>query len=236
MALYLTTDTIVDTIRELTGWTSTAQVSNALIYKYLNIEYQKCWQKIVDLDDNYRQQIRFTNLIAGQNEYTFAQSFGTTFGQSKVEEVSIKYSNEFVYYNPAQIWVREMFYPYDPEYYEVNRRRDQPIVVISDQSLFIYPTPKVSFANGLKMWAYRKPYELTTWMNSADILIPDEFMDVLVWAVRPYVYALRQLTQEKWAAYQEYLEKEQWMLRTLSTRKTKPAQGIRDEAFLQNIQ
>lgn len=113
----------------------------------------------------------------------------------------------------------------DPTLYNSNQNYGNPFIVISDTSIFLYPMPTVDVWGGLKIQWVKRPYDLTSTMVENDILIPEEYHDILSFAVFPWAYMRRQLPDRKNEAINDFKIRRAEMMQDLSTRKLRPVQG-----------
>ena len=194
----------------------------------MNIAYKDFWVDIVDLDKNYGWDKWTTDIVSDRNEYILKQPDGTKpdrkdkWGMEKIETVSIKYDTTDVDFDLCDITDYD-YLDFNIEYYEENQPQDDPFVIISDNSIFVYPTPDTNVTNGLELQGIRSPFDLdATTTSSLDILVPKAHREVIAIGMKQYAYAKRMLLNEKNDAIMEYKDAKKKALMQLSTRKTTP--------------
>jgi len=220
----MTPSEIVQYARTLSGC-RVDEIPDADLYRYLNVEYRKLRQDVAGIDKNYKLRTLTTNLVTGVSSYALSLPVQAPWvvatGQIKIDTLHIKYYNSITY--P----VRAIYRDWDnldrsPEWYAVNQSTANPFYIITDNSVQIFPTPTDTVIAGLIMTANQRPYDLTSTMTEADILIEREYHDVIAFAVIPYVYQHRQ-QDDRVAYYQQQLElKKRPMLTQLKKRLIRP--------------
>lgn len=181
---------IVALCRDQSG-TTTAQIGDPQMYVYLNHVYNDFWYKIVNSDNNFGRWRRTADLVADQNQYTLAESSPWVFWQLKVERLSIKYRDSQQTYFVAPSRDRDTMTQSDDRSQKYRQEIDA-FYIISARSVFLYPCPKFDIVDGLILEGSKKPYDLTSSMTSADILVPEDVREVMSLGMMPYVYRARQ--------------------------------------------
>jgi hypothetical protein len=149
------------------------------------------------------------------------QSPSQATGQIKIEEVYIKYRSTQTYNSRAEYRDWDNL-DYAPEWYAVNQSEAKPFYIVMDNSIQIFPTPKVSVVNGLILYSNQRPYDLTAAMTDAAILLEREYHDVIAWLLIPYIYQHRQ-QDERVGYYQQQADvKKSKMLTQLKKRIIRP--------------
>jgi hypothetical protein len=75
----------------------------------------------------------------------------------------------------------------------------------------------------------KKAYKLTlsgAGSTTSDILIPEQYQDILVWALIPWLYRARKLPNDVAIANQEFEKKMIELLYQISVKQTTPSTGI----------
>jgi hypothetical protein len=86
--------------------------------------------------------------------------------------------------------------------YNINKN-DEPYWVMRDGSIFIYPTPTTSTANGLRLeWKYI-PLDLALTDTESDIKLAPEYHNILVKWLNSLVFGEKQVfdKQQLWESY-----------------------------------
>lgn len=200
----MTVAQIIDFIRGLKKPT-VSMIDDATLLLYINQVYPKIYKKVVDLDKNYFWGRWSANLVSGQSQYSLVQpDTGTsTFGQWSIEKVGVKYNEDDETFTTAQLVSFDRL-DKDLSWYEVNASEYEPFAIVASKSMFIYPTPETSVSAWLKFEWAKKPYPLLLTSDSDDILLPEEYHDLIWWGVVPYLYHEREMIGEKNDAIQEY--------------------------------
>jgi len=200
-------------------------------YLYLNMAYKEFRNAIVNSKKNYNFEFWVTNVLSWLSEYTLKQPDVTEVNQrdkrwqQAVEKVFIKYDtdSDFVELKPRTRDTIEA----TPEYLKENQSQSDPIVIISDNSLFIYPTPDTVVTDWLLFYWYRKPYNLSdTTTSSDDILVPEQWRKVIVTGAKKRVYEAQQLQNEAEKAETDYVQQKRVALSSMAMRRTSVTQGI----------
>ena len=222
---------IVNFARKQTG-TPTNEINDNDMYEYLNFVYKDLWYKIVDIDKNYAMNTWTNNLVNTSNEYPLLSVVQSpaTFWQFKIESVEVKYSNTQQNYTKATE-IDWDYFKAGADWYADNQPTENPLYIISNDSIFLFPQPKVNVGNWLKLRATLKPYNLTPVMNESDILIKPEFHSVLMRWMKVYIAEARQQVD----LYNQYLvafEKDvKTMLDNLTIVVTEKVQGFSNNFY-----
>ncbi len=197
------------------------------MYVYLNHVYNDFRYKIVNSDNNFGRGRRTADLVADQNQYTLAESdaLTSTFGQLKVERVSIKYRDSQQTYFVAPSRDRDTMTQSDDRTQRYRTESDA-FYIISARSVFLYPCPKFDIVDGLVLEWSKKPYDLTSAMTSADILIPEDIREVMSLWMMPYVYRARQQFDLVNQSTIEYNQSVKEAINNISPRNTWLIKGI----------
>ena len=157
----MTVDQIRDLVYSDTNTTSN-QIEPSLVYLWMNLAYHDLVEEIKNkVSADFFYDYWTTNTVAGQNEYDLAIADNDTIGIDKISQIGIKYTTtdtQFtqVVLTDASVWDKT------PEWYETNQSGSNPIYLIRDNSIFIYPTPTVSVTNGLRVHGIYTPIDLVS--------------------------------------------------------------------------
>ena len=208
-------------------WSNVQEISDATMLWRANIEYPKILNKIYFMDKNYWYGSWITDLTIGVNTYSMKEPIESgspgwpAFGQQDIEKIMVKYRATDTYYNQCRIMDLDNF-DKDLSWYELYQPKDDPIAIILDRSFMIYPKPKETVVWGMKLTWPKKPYKLFTWSTAVDNIIPDQYQDILAWALRPYIYRERKLANDEQLAIKEFNDKMLELLYQISIKQTSP--------------
>ena len=206
--------------------TTVSMISDATLATYIDIIHKKVYKKIVNLDRNYFWNRRTSNLVANQEEYTLMLPGGGSFGQWSIEKIGIKYNVTDEYYTDVTLRTRDEL-EYDASVYAENQPQSTPFAIISDKSVFIFPTPGDNIAWWLKLEWSRRPYTIDENSVETGFLCPVEYHYVLVlWAIY-YVLWQRSLESEANNATNMFEKELNEMLFDISSRETTAIKGER---------
>jgi len=205
-------------LRDQTKTTPT-MISDATLATYLDIAHKKIYKKIVNLDKNYFWQRWTSNLVANQQEYTLALPTSPVFWQWSIEKIGIKYNSTDEDYINVTIRTWDEL-EYDASWYEANQDSDSPFAIISDKSIFIFPTPTDNSVWWLKLEWSRRPFEITPASNEDNFLCPIEYHHVIVMGAISYALNQRSQEQESNNAIQVFDKELDEMLYDISSRDT----------------
>lgn len=172
-----------------------------------------------ELNEDYFYQIFKTDTVLGNSEYSLDISV------KKIKTLWIKYTSSQEHYtNVREQNINDL--EYDLDYYKEGQPKSDPFFYIADNSLFIFPVVEEEVAEGMKMKANIRQYNLTTASAEADLLLSKEYHHIIVEGMKQYVYASRWLIQEKNEAIGSYIEKKDEMIGQLTDRTTSPTVGL----------
>jgi hypothetical protein len=224
---------IITMARQETG-TTQSEISDATCLTYINVDYPKVLNKIFFMDKNYCQTQRKTDLILGQKTYSLLDPIqvwspgGPLFGQMDIEKVMVQLdpSNSRSY--ECKIVDYDNFRE-DMSVYEKNQPKSEPLVILWDRQITIFPTPTIDVSWWMTLIGTKKAYKLTlsgAGSTTSDILIPEQYQDILVWALIPWLYRARKLPNDVAIANQEFEKKMIELLYQISVKQTTPSTGI----------
>lgn len=156
---------VYERVRTLFGDTSGAQVTDAMVVRWINDGQQEIVNNNPILKDT-----KYTNIVKGQSEYTFPND--------KVQYIEAIYVDG----RPVQ--------PLSPEAYRNYILADDPrLTAVADYPdvwyerngiVTFYPTPDKSITNGLKLEYVKMPTPVTYISTSQLLSIPDRYLNELV--------------------------------------------------------
>lgn len=134
------------------SYSNNSSINNDMLLTYLNIEYHKLAKEIKDrVRSDFFYDIFTTNLVAGQNEYSFEPSTTDNVGIEHILSVEIKQSSDV----DDKTWVRLAYRNSNMGALSLSQMQSNsyPCFDINDSSLFIFPTPTRSIIDGLRVQA-----------------------------------------------------------------------------------
>lgn len=160
-----TTFDVYERVRTLFGDTSGAQITDQMVVRWINDGQQEIVNNNPILKDT-----KYSNIVAGQAEYTFPND--------KVQYIEAIYVDG----RPIQ--------PLSPEAYRQYILADDPRQIAKQDIpdvwyerngvLTFYPTPDKNFTNGLKLEYVKMPDKVTYISTSQELSIPDRYLNELV--------------------------------------------------------
>lgn len=219
----MTPSEIIQYARNL-SWCRTDELSDAVLFWYMNSEYRKLWQEIALTDKNYKLQVLKTNLVQNVTEYALkdVDNWPTPeTGQIKIEKLLIKYEEWQPYFFEARQVDRDSL-PYAPDYMDEYQQRAEPLYILNDNSIRIFPKPDTSVTNGIELYSNQRVYDLTDTMTEDDVFIEREYHDVISRLIIPYIYQHRQQDDRVWYYQQQAFMKRKQMMDNITRRATTP--------------
>jgi len=149
------------------------------------------------------------------------------FGQSDITKLLVKYDTAQTYYYESTL-INDNNFLGDTQYLADDQPKDNPVYILYIDYVEIFPTPTVTIANGLKMTGTKYPYQLTLDTaagcggSAADDLLPDQYQDLLCWAVRPHMFRYRKQRPDVRQAEQDLVQKELDMCYQIARTNTEP--------------
>lgn len=213
--------TIYSTARTLAGTDSTG-LPDATAQTLVNIVYR-------DLINNIKTQVNedffydewTANLVSGQREYTLPTRTVSVAGCNKVLGISILTSSaatEFTKCYETSVGAL----PDDLSRYSSLQPSESPMYVISDNSVFIYPSPSENVTGGLKIYGIADPIDLATGGAESTVKIPLEQHEVIVHGLVYWHYKSQQRVEKAMEAKAVYDEAKRFMISQLSDRTATP--------------
>lgn len=206
---------IIADSRSLTNtWTDVVTAAQA--YVHLNKVINKFWNRIIRQRPWYGITT-WTFDTTATSSYTLtapdaqATLVGSTFGIWKIEKIWIKYLSDQTNYTPVKLIYIDTILRL-PEYYATAASAADPIALIFDTSISIYPTP-VAVTNGLQIVWHKRHFPLSSSTEDVEgcILIPSDWHYVLVEGLNYYMYRSRGSDYLDLAAGQKVIFEEEMM-------------------------
>ena len=210
-----TPSTLIAQARLKTGVDSTNYTDAQGIVDF-NFVYQDLIADIItEIDEDYFWNIVKATTVAGQEEYTI-----NVVGSVKLNQVNklfVKYSSNDTYYVQARK-VNPNALDKDMDWYKDHQSKLDPIFMVQDNSVFLYPAPTEAIANGLKMNCIFQPADLTISSVEADIALPVRFHRYIMEGIIPFIYSYRGKMAESVSAMQVFDKKKREMISQMKNR------------------
>lgn len=218
---------IIQQARDRTGITASEYSDNNAV-RDLNFSYYKIRQEIAQVDRNYWFQEWSQTLTGWVNRYSLLLPSAGIFGQIKIDQVLLKYDTTQKYHTQAQEidWNNVDM---DDKRLEDTTPKTKPYYIIDNNDIVIYPMPKVSVWNGLRLKAYRRPYDLTIASVESDILLEKEYHDILTYYLIISLYRQAKQIDLLQFSQSEYDRKKMEMMRNIKKRSVRPMKGIQTD-------
>ncbi len=231
---------MITMLRDQAAKLTTTMITTVEALRYLNFSYKKVYKSIVKLDKNYFWQRWTSNIVSWQDEYTLKVPVKevisvspAVFWQGSIEKIGIKYDDTEDNYTNVVLREWDEF-QIDMSRYAENQPQSDPFAIISDKSIFIFPTPDANVAGGLKMEGSRRPYDMIEETLEAGILCPPEHHDVIVLWALPSTLRQRNLQNEKNDAIVDFNAAVDEMMYLLKGRDTTVVMGeVADLSYLE---
>jgi len=222
--------TMLPIIRNQTG-TDTVNMPTATLMPYVNMGFHDLEGRIVALiNEHYFYGALTIDTIANTEKYAFPLGWsGANIAWSrtpnveikKLIEVGIKYSSDAGKYTKVtqsdQSTAEEFI-----DTYKTLQDQSNPVFLIQDKALRVYPAPTAIVTAWIKIEAIKKLIDLTSTTIEADIGIPREYHDMIILATRPRVFRHRQMTNKATEAQNEYEQARSMMLSKFTNFNTAP--------------
>lgn len=198
------------------------QYTNLQALEDLNIIYHDIENTIVtEVSEDFFWDYFVTDTVIWQEEYRLPKSLSWNYTSLyKSIQISIKYRNDFEEYKKA-----EKIYPYllsrDLSDYKEWYSRSSPFYHISDDSFFIYPAPKESVNDWLKIYWIKNLKDLNLNSIEDDLFswtIPTKFHYIISLWMLEFIYMAQNLTNEAINARARYERERSKLVEYLSDR------------------
>ena len=211
--------------RTLTGTDSTG-LPDATAQSLVRIVYRDLVNSIkTQLNEDFFYDEWTTGTVAAQREYVMPARTSSVAGCNKVLGVSILPSSTATGY----VKCREMSIgalPDDLSSYSTEQPDTDPFYVISDNSIFLYPTPAESVTGGLKIYGVADPIDISTGGAESTVKIPLEHHEAIAHGLAYWHFTTQQRTERALEAKQRYDEAKRYMISSLTDRTTTPKEGV----------
>lgn len=204
--------------------TDSDDYADALAVRHLNLIYERMVDEIVVITKwDYFWDKWTANTVIGQSEYLATKLWiaPNDLDIKKINKVFIKYDSADTYYTRARYQPPHVL-EYHPEYYEDNQSEADPFFYIQDNSIFIYPAPTAVVTAWIEIFCIHTPAELTISSTEADIEIPKQFHDAMVWGLMSYIYNTQWKLNEASYAEQRFEAKLNSMAQFMKQRYNQP--------------
>lgn len=159
--------------RKLTG-TDATTLPDADLQDYMRISYRRLVGKVrSSVDENFFYDEWTTDVIAGQREYKLAKRDSNVSGCNKVISVTAKLSvsdTEFKKVSPTGISMSDM----PVQRLSSEQPKSDPTYYVSDESIFLSPTPDENVPSGLVIYGISDPIDPSTGSAESVFKIPLE--------------------------------------------------------------
>lgn len=204
--------TVFTVSRENTG-TDSINMPDAPLMRYANIVYHDIEAKIVSYINEHIFYNKMTiNTIAWTEKYPLplwgsaanvAWDWSTNTELRKLLTVGIKYSTTDTVYTKCQE-VNQSAGELDIDTYKTAQYSGNPVFLIQDKTLYVYPAPTTIVTAWIKIEAIKKLIDLTTSSAETDIWIPWDYHRVWLIGIEYWIYKYRWLDKKRDAARAEY--------------------------------
>lgn len=149
--------------------------SNQVIHQIEDFITKAIWEKY------FWSILTAQTTVINQNEYTLPKLSTWLFnGADKIESISIQYraDEEFIKATEVSFDTLEN----DLSWYNANQSEAEPIYFIADNSIFIYPAPKVAIEWWIKFYGIRWLRDVTLSTNDTDLFwwkIPTKYYHLI---------------------------------------------------------
>ena len=160
-----TTVDVSDRVRTTFGDTSGAQVTDAMMIRWINDG-----QREIINNNPVLKATKYTNFTAGQTEYTFPTD--------SVQFIEAVYVDGRPIKNLSPQEYREYILETDPE---VEQTSAYPAIWYERNGVItFYPKPTTTYTNGLKLEYVKTPTDINSISSSVYLTIPDRYFNQLV--------------------------------------------------------
>lgn len=223
----MTAQDIITLARDLTHTTST-QISDEQINRYLNIAYHELENEIVQkVNEDYFWDFFITDTVENQNEYTLPISSSTTEWVKKVISVWLKRTQDDTEYTKINSDSSSNF-SHDIDYLKDNLSPTNSYFEVKEWSIFIYPTVEESVINWLKIESIVTLKDISNSATETDIFPNQSALrqfhySLAIW-IKQFIYSQQKEFWEKDNAIQEWQLEKQKVIDYLQDRVNTPAE------------
>lgn len=196
---------------------------DATLLSITNVTYRDIINRIVStVDEGFFYDEWTTPTVVGQTEYSFPVRTSSVAGLKKLKSVSVKYKStdtEWTKARPTTITNLEA----DKQRYAEEQPESDPLYVVYDNSVSIYPAP--SEVNSLKLYGISDPIDLTAGAAESDIRIPLDFHHLIVLGNEYRIFKINRKVNEKNDSLAEYEREMVKMVEQLTDRIDRPLES-----------
>lgn len=183
---------IITLSRNLTHKTQ-SQIPDNDIVDYLNLAKDDFWTALItSVWENYNWTYWKTDLIKWQVEYVVPEVASDEEWVLKINSVSICYNNktyenwalQYIKAKQEDLWNLKK----DMNYYENYADYNNPIYTLNDNSIFIFPQPKTTVINWIRLSWIRNIKDYTASTTEKEMVIRPTYHKILLQWVLPYIY------------------------------------------------
>lgn len=222
--VYMNAQDIVALARKLTC-TDATQVLDADAVVFLNVVYDDLWTSIArDTGEDFFFHTWYINTLAGENTYALPSESGTQIGLLYSLAVSLQYNANGDYTKLREARISSL--AEDLDTYRSLQPTSDPFFVMGDMYVMLFPEPKESVIEGLKLYGMRRHKDLSISSSENAIELPKETHTLLAQGMCAYIWSSRGKTDEARAAQRDYLEAKDRMIRRMAERVLVPAESV----------
>ena len=203
-------------------YSDTSNMPDADAQKYLRLTYRDLINAIkAQVNEDFFYNEWTADTVASQREYTLPARTGSVDGCNKLLGVSVKYlaaATEFTKCEERSFSNVQG----DMAWFSTNQPKDAPFYVISDNSVFLYPSPSTSVTGGLKLYGIADPIDVSTAGAESTVKIPLEFHETLSHGIAYWYFVANGKPDKTQEAFQRYEMAKRTMVSTLSDRTVSP--------------
>jgi hypothetical protein len=211
--------------RTITGTDSTG-LPDATAQLLLRISYRDLVNAIkTQVNEDYFYDEWTADTVGGQREYTLPARTGSVTGCNKILGISVKQSSTSTEFTKAfEMSIGAL--PDDLSSYSDQQDASNPFYVISDNSVFLYPTPSESVTGGLKIYGVADPIDVATGGAESTVKIPLEHHETLVHGLVYWHYVSQNRSDRIAESKARYEEAKRYMVSSLTDRTMTPKESI----------
>lgn len=214
--------TVAEIISLLRSQTYASWLTDAKLLSYINIAYHDLENSIIRyVKEDYFRDRYTTDTVANQKEYVLKSPTTTVIWMKKLKRAEIKYASTDQFRTLVKADTLNN-YDISEDALSSYTSKSLPIYTVSDNSVFIYPTPDVAVTGWLTLRTLNSLVDLTVSWVETDIFPSNpalrDFHPLLaIWA-KQYVYQGRWQINEKNDTRAEYEQEKSKMISILQWR------------------
>lgn len=166
----MTNQNILDYVRARTN-TNSSTLTNAQFFLFLNERNRQLCAALQGVRDDFFGEISTTNLVGNQQEYSLPDDC------MKLKRLEVTYDGtnwKYVRFFDVNQRIR----PNDSSTISSDFSTDKPYADVHESGLFLFPIPSGNVTNGLKLYYFKRPQDMTLTSQSADL--PKEYHSFIV--------------------------------------------------------